>query len=39
MVTGLVIWVLVSLYGHWFDYVVIGFGIWSLVWLYGLWFG
>jgi len=32
MVTGLVIWPWVCLYGHWIGYMVTG-------WLYGHWFG
>jgi len=46
MVTGLVIWLLVRLYGYWFGYVVTGLVmrvrvlvIWLFVWLYGYRFG
>ena len=46
MVIGLVVCLLVWLYGYWFGYMVTGFlymffglVIWSLVGLYGYWFG
>jgi len=36
MVTGMVMWLLVRLYGYWFGYMVIGVVI---DFLYGYWFG
>ena len=39
MVTGLVLWLLIWLYGYWFVYMVPVSVIWLLVWLYGYWFG